>query len=192
MRKFVFAFIILFSYQKINAQTDESIIRELISEFQACVSSFGDTLFLKKEITKTFFRDDSISFVKKTGLEISQKTLEEIMYNSKKIIQENTWKEDKLNSKVVRISGTNDTTLTDRKPYIKCLSEKQLDSVSKYAPTLDVYSISKLIFSNDEQSAVFHFSRGKAGTGFFSFETVLIHEVFGKWIIIRRFDWGMS
>ena len=148
-------------------------------------------MFLKEDIDDTFFRYDSISFVKKTGLEIFQKNLEEIRNNSKKNIKKNKWKEDELNYKVFRISGMNDTTLIDRKPYIKCLSEKQLDSVSKYSPTLSVYSISKLIFNDDHDTAVFHLNFGKAGK-YFSFESILIHKVFGKWIIIRRFDWAMS
>lgn len=113
------------------------------------------------------------------------------MNNSKKIINKNKWKEDELNDKVSIIAGTNDTTLIDRKPYIKCLSEKQLDSVSKYSPTLSVYSISKLIFNDKHDTAVFQLDYGKAGR-YFSFESVLIHKVFGKWVIIRRFDWLIS
>ena len=86
----------------------------------------------------------------------------------------------------------NDTTLISTKPFIKCLSEKQLNYLSKNLPTLNIYSISKLIFSNNRQTAVFHFSFGKTGTGFFSFESVFVSKVFGKWVIIQKFDWGMS
>ena len=69
---------------------------------------------------------------------------------------------------------------------------KTISLLSKYLPTQNIYSVSKLIFSDNRQTAVFHFSFGKAGTGFFSFESILISKIFGKWIIIRKFDWGMS
>jgi hypothetical protein len=175
-----------------NAQTDESIIKGLIIEFLDCYSKFNnDTFLLKEDIDETFFRYDSITFVKKTGLEISQKTLEEIMNNSKKINKKNKWKEDELNDKVIRISSSNNTALIDEKPYIKCLSENQLDSIFKFSPTLSVYSISKIIFNANQDTAVFQLNLGKAGRCF-SFENILISKVFGKWIVIRRFDWVMS
>jgi len=151
----------------------------------------NDTLFLKQDIATTFFRCDSISFVKKTGLQIPQKNLEEIMNNSREINKDNKWKQDELNDKVIMISGTNDRTLITIKPFIKCLSSKQLDSVSKYSPTVSVYSISKLIFDENHQTAIFQLNYGRAERSF-SFESVLISKVFGKWIIIRRFDWMIS
>lgn len=192
MRKAFLVILILLSFQKINAQTDESVISQVISEILNCSFQVGDTIFLEQSIRNTFFHDDSISFKKKTGLEVSQKTLAEILNNSKKINNDNKWKEDELNKKIVVLSGLNDTTLISAKPYIKCLSEKQLNYLSKNLPTLDIYSISKLIFSDNRQTAVFHLSFGKAGTGFFSFESIFISKVFGKWIVIQKFDWGMS
>ncbi len=192
MRKAFLVILILLSYQKINAQTNESIISQLISELLDCSSKVDDTLFFDQRISATFFHDDSISFKKKTGLEVPQKTLAEILNNSNKINNDNKWKEDELNKKIIVVSGMNDTTLISGKPYIKCLSEKQLVYVSKYLLTLSIYSISKLIFSDNRQTAVFHLSYGKAGIGFFSFESIFISKVFGKWIIIRRFDWSIS
>lgn len=192
MRKTFLVVLILLSFQKINAQTDENIISQLISELLDCTSKVDDTLFFDQHISNTFFHDDSIYFKKKTGLEVPQKTLAEIINNSKKINSDNKWKEDELNKKIIVVSRMNDTTLISRKPYIKCLSQKQLNYVSKNLPTLSIYSISKLIFSDNRQTAVFHLSYGKAGIGFFSFESIFISKVFGKWIIIRRFDWGMS
>jgi hypothetical protein len=192
MRKVFLAILILLSFQKLNAQTDESIIGQVISELLNCSVEVGDTLFLEQSISNTFFHDDSISFKKKTGLEVAQKTLAEIIDNSKNINIDNKWKEDELNKKIIVVSRMNDTTLISGKPYIKCMSEKQLDYISNYSSALSIYSISKLIFSDNHQTAVFHFSFGKAGIGFFSFESIFISKVFGKWIIIRRFDWGMS
>ena len=192
MRKAFLVILILLSFQKIYAQTDEIIISQLISELLDCSSKVDDTLFFDQHINNTFFHDDSISFKKKTGLEVPQKTLAEIINNSKKINSDNKWKEGELNKKIIVVSRMNDTTLISGKPYIKCLSEKQFDYVSKNLPTLSIYSISKLIFSDNRQTAVFHLSYGKAGIGLFSFESIFIGKVFGKWIIIRRFDWGMS
>jgi hypothetical protein len=192
MRRAFLAILILLSFQKVSAQTDESIISQVISDLLNCSFQGGDTLLLKQSISETFFHDDSISFKKKTGLEVSQKTLTEILSNSKKINNDNKWKEGELNKKIIAVSGIKDTILISGKPFIKCLSEKQLNYLSKNLPTLDIYSISKLIFSDNRQTAVFHFSFGKTGTGFFSFESILISKVFGKWIIIQRFDWGMS
>lgn len=57
-------------------------------------------------------------------LKVPQKTLAEILNNLKKINNDNKWREDGLNKKIVIISGRNDTTLVCAKPYIKCLSEK--------------------------------------------------------------------
>lgn len=192
MRKGFLVFLILLSFQKIHAQTDESIISQLISELLDCSSKVDDTLFFEQHISNTFFHDDSLSFKKKTGLEVPQQTLAEIIDNSKKINSDNKWNEDELNKKIIVVSRMNDTTLISGKPYIKCMSEKQLDYISKYSPTLSIYSISKLIFSENRKRAVFHLSFGKAGTGFFSFESIFISKVFGKWVIIQRFDWGMS
>ena len=194
MRKAFLVILILLSFQKINAQTNENIISQLISELVDCSSKVDDTLFFDQHISTTFFHDDSISFKKKTGLEVPQKTLAEIISNSKKINSDNNnkWREDELNKKIIVVSRMNDTALISGKPYIKCLSEKQLDYVSKNLPTLSIYSISKLIFNDNRQAAVFNLRYGKAGIGFFSFESIFISKVFGKWIIIRRFDWGMS
>lgn len=191
MRKFILIILILFSSHKMIAQSDESIIRGFISEFRDCYSKFDDTLVLKAQINYTFFRYDSISFVRKTGLEISKETLQELINNSKENNTKNKWKESDLNDKRSIIAETNDTILIDKKPYIKCLSEKQLDSVSKYSPTLGVYSISKLIFNNSHDTAVFQLDFGKAGK-YFSHESILIHKVFGKWVIIQKYDWSMS
>ena len=192
MRKAFLAILILLSFQKVSAQTDESIISQVISELVDCSSKVDDTLFLDQHISNTFFHDDSISFKKKAGLEVPQKTLAEILSNSKKINNNDKWNEGELNKKIIVVSGMDGTTLISSKPFIKCLSEKQLNYLSKNLPSLDIYSISKLIFSDNHQTAVFHFSSGKAGTGFFSFESILISKVFGKWIVIQRFDWGMS
>ena len=148
-------------------------------------------MVLKAQINYTFFRYDSISFVRKTGLEISKETLQELINNSKENNSKNKWKESDLNDKRSIIAETNDTILIDKKPYIKCLSEKQLDSVSKYSPTLSVYSISKLIFNNSHDTAVFQLDFGKAGK-YFSHESILIHKVFRKWVIIQKYDWSMS
>ena len=99
MRKAFLAILILLSFQKVSAQTDESIISQVISELVDCSSKVDDTLFLDQHISNTFFHDDSILFKKKAGLEVPQKTLAEILSNSKKINNNDKWKEGELNKK---------------------------------------------------------------------------------------------
>ena len=118
MRKAFLVILILLSFQKIYAQTDEIIISQLISELLDCSSKVDDTLFFDQHINNTFFHDDSISFKKKTGLEVPQKTLAEIINNSKKINSDNKWKEGELNKKIIVVSRMNDTTLISGKPFL--------------------------------------------------------------------------
>ena len=184
--------LILSSFQEVNAQSDERIINEVLSGLLDCRSSSeNDTVFFEQYIGNTFFNSDSISMQKKTGLQIPQRMLSEIISNSREAKKENYWNEDKLNEKFMVISQKNDTTILRRKPYIKCLSEKQLDSISIIGPALSVYSISRLIFDNNQQTAIFEFAYGKGGR-YFSFESVLIKKIFSRWIIVQKFDWKIS
>ena len=68
-------------------------------------------MFFDQRINNTYFHDDSISFKKKTGLEVPQKMLAEILNNSKKIFNDKKWTEDELNKKIMVASLMNDTTL---------------------------------------------------------------------------------
>lgn len=128
---------------------------------------------------------------KETGLQIPQNTLLEITDNSKQSKKDNLWREDLMNEKQVGISAKIDTVLLGRKPYIKCLSEKELVSISTYLPTQSVYSISRLSFDDNHQTAVFQLDHGRGGRYFYS-ESLLIKKVFGRWIIIQRFGFIMS
>jgi hypothetical protein len=192
MRKLLVVLLILSSHKEVNAQSDETVISQILGDLLNCSSPFeNDTVFFDQRIVNTFFNYDSISIEKKTRLQIPQKILSEIISNSREAKKENHWKEDQLNEKFMVISPKNDTTFLSRKPYIKCLSEKQLDSVSTLVPTLSVYSISRLVFDNNQQTATFELAYGKGGR-YFSFESVIIKKIFGRWIIVQKFDWKIS
>ena len=192
MRKISFAFVIVLSFTEANAQPDESIIRQILPGLLDCsLGVHNDTVFLEQDIRNATFSCDSISMEKKTGLQIPQQTLSEIIANSREPKGQNYWNEQQLNEKFAVISSKNDTSFVGRNPYIKCLPTDQLDSVSTYSPTFMVYSISRPVFDNNRQTAVFNLAYGR-GRRYFSFERILIKKVFGKWIIIQSFDWRIS
>lgn len=184
--------LILSLYQEVNAQSDENIIRQILGDLLDSSSPFeSDTVFFEQHIRNTFFSYDSISMEKKTSLQIPQKILSEITSNSREVRKESYWNEAKLNEKFMVISPKNDTSFLSRKPYIKCLSKKQLDFVSTFASTSDLYSLGQLVFDNNQQTAIFEFAYGKGGR-YFSFESVVIKKVFSRWIIVRKFEWRIS
>ncbi len=192
MKKILVGILILSSYHKINAQADESIIGQILADLLNFSSEIhNDTVFFEQHIVNTSFNYDSISIEKKTGLQIPEKTLLEITSNSREAKRKNQWNEAQLNEKLMVISPKNDTAFLSRKPYVKCLSKNQLDSVSKFTPTLSIYSISGLVFDNNQQTAVFELAYGRGGR-YFSFESVLIKKIFNRWIIIQKFDFIIS
>ena len=192
MQKLFMVVLILSSYQQVNAQSEENVISEILSDLLNCSSGVSnDTMFFEKRIRKTFFNDDSISMEKKTGLQIPQRILSEIISNSKELGKEGCWDQDQLNKKFMVISPKGDTTFVNRKPHIRCVSQKQLDSISTFSSTSSVYSISQLLFDNNQQTAIFQFEYCKGGRYFF-FETVLIKKIFGRWRIVQKFDWAIS
>lgn len=192
MKMFLIVILILSSYQKASSQTDESIVSQILGDLLNCSAEiYNDTVLLEKHKGNTFFNYDSISMEKKSGLQIPQKTLSEIIINSRASKYESQWNEDQLNKMLIVISPKNDTAFLGRKPYVHCLSENQLDSVFSYSPTLSVYSISQLIFDNNQQTAIFELAYGRGGRCF-SFESVLIKKIFKRWTIVKRFDWRIS
>jgi hypothetical protein len=187
----LFLFPLFICNQKANAQTDEIVIRQV---FRALIDSKElwekDILFFERRVGKTYFNYDSISFQKLTGLQVPQKILVDIVHNTKNYTNKTEWDENEFNKKVTFVSGK-DTIAIDSKPYISFLPEKQVDSFLTYASTKIVYSISKIAFDDSHQTAVFEFSVhfGKSG---FSSEGILIHKVFGRWLIVRKYHFVIS
>lgn len=192
MRKLLIILLILLSCGEANAQTDEDIINQILNDLLNCSSeSYSDTVFFEQHIGNTFFNYDSALMEKKTGLQIPQQTLSEIISNSKEFKKENLWNENDLNKKFTVISSKKGTVFLSRKPYIKCLSKNQMDSISTYSPTTSIYALTQLVFDNNAQTAVFEFAYGKGGK-YFSHESVLIRKIFNRWTIVQKFDWIIS
>ena len=187
MRKQIIILILLLTFSNLNAQTDEQIINEIIFDL------FGlqqDTILIKNLKTKTYFEYDSVSFENMTGLTVPSKIIFEWKNNEEPQDYIAEWNEQKLN-KIDTLFLENDTVI-GKKPIFKCLSKEEIDQLFERTKKREkIYSISKILFDNSKENAIFHFIIIPWPGDFYS-ETILIKQVFGKWKIIERFDFTMT
>jgi hypothetical protein len=186
MCKSIIILILFLSFSNANAQTDEQIINTLSFDL------FGfqqDTIFIKSIMTKTHFDYDSVSFKKITGLKIPSEIILEWKANEETEGFLAEWNEQILNT-IDFIISENDT-IKVKKPVFKSLSQSEIDLLFKRTKKRqNVYSISKILFDNSHENAVFHITRNP-WPGDVSSDTILIKKVFGKWKIIERFDFSI-
>jgi hypothetical protein len=170
-----------------SAQTDEQILNEILFklfEFQK------DTILIENAMRKTYFEYDSISFEIITGLTVPSEIIFEWKQNEEKEGFIAQWNEQYLNKRDT-IFYENDTIIV-KKPIFKCLSRNEINQIFVTTQKRQrIYSISKILFDNSKENAIFHFTV-IPWMGAFYTETILIKKVFGKWVIIMRFDFAMS
>ena len=187
MCKQIITLILLLTFNNLNAQTDEQIINEILFDL------FGlqqDTILIENIKTKTYFEYDSVSFENMTGLTVPSRIISEWKNNEEPQDFSVEWNEQKLN-KIDTLFLENDTVI-GKKPVFKCLSKGEIDQLfEKTKKRQKIYSISKILFDNSKENAIFHFVIIPWTSDFYS-ETILIKKVFGKWKIIERFDFTMT
>jgi hypothetical protein len=187
MRKQIIILISLLTFSNLNAQTDEQIINEIHFDL------FGlqqDTILIKNLKTKTYFEYDSVSFENMTGLTVPSKIISEWKNNEEPQNYSAEWNEQKLNKLDTLFLENN--TVIGKKPVFKCLSKGEIDQLfEKTKKREKIYSISKILFDNSKENAIFHFIIIPWPGDFYS-ETILIKKIFGKWKIIERFDFTMT
>lgn len=187
MRKQIIILILLLTFNNLNAQNDEQIINEILFDL---FSLQQDTILIKNLKTKTYFEYDSVSFENTTGLTVPSKIISEWNNNEESQDYSTEWDEQKLN-KIDTLFLENDTVI-GKKPVFKCLSKDEIDQLfEKTKKREKIYSISKILFDNSKENAIFHFII-IPWPGDFYFESILIKKVFGKWKIIERFDFTMT
>jgi hypothetical protein len=139
---------------------------------------------------KTYFEYDSVSFEKKTGLAVPSSIISEWKTNEESKDFTAEWNEYELNM-IDSIFLENDTIIGE-KPVFKCLTKIEINQLfEKTKKRQEIYSVSKLLFDNSHENAIFHFIIIPWPGDFYS-ETILIKRVFGKWKIIERFDFIMT
>jgi hypothetical protein len=176
-----------FSFSNLFGQTDEQIISELQYDL------FGfqqDTVFIKSSIYKTFFDYDSAHFESITGLQIPKAIISDWKNKTEKDGYLSLWDEKRLNH-IDTLFFDNDT-LIPKVHIFKCLSENEVTKRFEITrQRQSIYSISKILFDNSGENAIFHFMT-IPWPGDFSSETILIKKIFGKWIIVMRFDFALT
>ena len=187
MRIFITLFLLLISFNNLNAQKDEHVINDILFDlfdFQQ------DTILIESIKKKTYFGYDSISFENTTGLTVPSTIILEWNNNEENKDFEDKWDEQGLN-KTDTIFYGNDTII-EKKPFFKCLTKDKVDQIfSKTQKRQKIYSVSKILFDNSKENGIFHFTIVPLPGDFFS-KTILIKKVFGKWIIITEFDFIMT
>lgn len=183
MQKQIIILFLLLTFNNLNAQSDEQIINEILFDL------FGfqqDTILIENLKTKTYFKYDSVSFEKMTGLTVPSRIISEWQNNEKNQDFIAEWNEQNLN-KIDSLFLENDTVIV-KKPVFKCLSKVEIDQLFRQTKKRQkIYSISKLLLDNSQENAVFHFTI-IPWPGDFHSETILIKKIFGKWKIIERFN----
>ena len=187
MCKQIITLILLLTFNNLNAQTDEKIINEILFDL------FGlqqDKILIENVKTKTHFEYDSVSFENMTGLTIPSKIITEWKRNEERHDSSAEWNEQELN-KIDTLFLENDTVI-GKKTVFKCLTKDEIDQLfEKTKKRQKIYSISKILFDNSKENAIFHLATIPWQGDFYS-ETILIKKVFGKWKIIERFDFSMT
>ncbi len=187
MRKQIITLILLLTFNNLNAQMDEQIIHEILFEL---IGLQQDTILIENLKTKTHFEYDSVSFEKMTVLAVPAQTISEWKNNEENEYFNAVWNELNLN-KLDTLLVENDT-VNSKRPVFECLTKVEIDLLFEQTKKRQkIYSISKILFDDSKENAIFHF-KIIPWPGDFSSETILIKKVFGKWKIIERFDFTMT
>jgi hypothetical protein len=211
MRMLITLIILLISSNSLTAQSNEQIINEILFDLfgDSMCEDILDTIFIAETKMKTFFYHDSNSYKCIMGFTIPSNIISKWSENMEKESLQPLWNEQYLNKKDTNFLG-NDIFI-QKKPFFKCLSENEIDKKLKrnqelsnlnnqqfntspkpvYITLEPVYSIGQIIFDNSKETAIFSFMRSSfsdAASGY----TVLIKKVFGKWVIVTRFDYWMT
>lgn len=179
--------ILLLTFNQMKAQTEEQIINELVFDL------FGlhqDTILIENVKIKTYFEYDSVSFERITGLTVPSKIISEWKNNEEPQNYSAGWNEQKLN-KIDTLFTEKDTVIS-KNPFFISLTKGDINQLfERTKKRQKIYSISKILFDNSKENAIFHFIL-TPWPGDFYFETILIKKIFGKWKIITRFDISMT
>lgn len=185
----------ILSLDFVYAQSDESIINSIIDDLfppteYISFKNHKDTILINSTINRTYFDYDSISFKNETGFIVPTNIISELCKNIEPKDFVSYWNQDKLN-RTDTIYLSNDTTI-GLKPFVKCLSTDEMDLLFESPQKRRrIYFIDKIIFDDKRENAVFNFGY-TSWPGDFSSEKILIKKVFGKWVIITRFNFLMS
>jgi hypothetical protein len=176
----------------VKAQNDETTINSIFYDlFDPSLFKYdNDTLLINSTIYKTRFEYDSISFEKETGLKIPERIISEFRNNVEKNEIIGYWNENELNAKDTIFYETD--TIIGKKPFVQCITdneEKVLFERTKKRQR--IYSISKLLFDNNHENAIFNLYYTPF-PGDVSSHTIFIKKIYGKWVIILRFGYRMS
>lgn len=175
------------TFNTMSAQTDEQVLNEIVFDL------FGaeqDTIRINELKGKTFFEYDSQSFEEATGFTVPSSIIAKWKHNEKQADFKDHWHETQLN-KTDTIFYGNDTIIS-KKPIFKVMTDSEVDELFEVTQTRqEIYYISKMLFDDSRENALFHFMIIPWPRSFYSW-TVLVKKVFGKWMIITRFDQSLS
>lgn len=195
MKYLITILLTLLSLSIVKAQTDESIINDLFYNLFDPLSfnladNNKDTLLISSTIYKTYFDYDSAEFENETGFKVPKKIISEWKKNMEPDNFISFWNEKELN-KIDTIFTVNDT-IFQKKPFVKCLSQTEIKALFEKAKIRQrIYSISKILFDDSRENAVFDFLY-TPWPGDLSGYKIFIKKVFGKWVIISRFNYSLS
>jgi hypothetical protein len=177
MKKLTIIIFIILWVSNLNAQSNERIINDMLFDL------FGrnkDTIFIDSDIGKPAFDYDSKTIEDKTGLKLPDNIICEWRKNKESDDSVTQWNEFKLNNSYFK-----NYTFVGKKPVIKCIEKSRINTLLKQRRAA-VYTIGKNVFDDKKENAIFRYSIN--GQGVFIEESILIKKIFGKWIILSRFD----
>ena len=193
MQKFITLFILLISFSSLKAQTDEQIINEIRWDlFDPCQEWPPDTIYINEIKANTFFYDrEDHSYESIGGFAIPSHIISEWKKNMEDQNLQPKWNEKHLNIKDTMIVGKD--TIIVKKTFLKCLSKSEIDTEPYNTKQDRIYAIGKIVFDNSRETAIFSFAFSRlSDSDVAGGYTVLIKKVFGKWVIITKFDHWIS
>ncbi|MCL2311990.1 MAG: hypothetical protein FWC41_05820 [Firmicutes bacterium] len=202
MRKLIIFIFLLASFNNLSAQSDEQIINEIFFDLFDRQEWVKDTIYIEEGKIKTSFYKDFDSYEYINGFAIPHSIISEWKKNEETQAFFSKWNEQYLNRKDT--SFVENDTIIGKKPIFKSLSEYEMTQILDrnqklfnsnrqqfYENQEIIYSIGRIIFDNSKETAIFSFL-GSSRSEFAWGHNVLIKKVFGKWIIITKFDFWMT
>jgi len=195
MKYLIVVLLIITSVDSVFSQTDEMVINSIFHELFSPIeySSFKDhrdTVFINLKKDRTSFDFDSITFRNETGFMVPTNIISEFCKNVEPKDYVSYWNQEELNRTDTIYLQTD--TVIGLKPFVKCLTADEKMLLFEKRPIRQrIYLINNILFDDKRENAVFDFG-DTPRPGVFSSQKIFIKKIFGKWVIITRFEFVMS
>jgi hypothetical protein len=185
MKNFFVGALMLIVALNVKAQSNEQIINEVLYDL---FDYQEDTVYLEQSISKTYFEYDSAAFENATGFKVPQRIVSSWVKEHKATVKSSGWNQYELNRPDILYIGAD--TIKGKKPYFKCLSDVEADSLLHRKNKAKIYNIGNILFDDKRETAIFSFTM-RTGVKYYISEIVMIRKIFERWIVVTRFEFSM-